>query len=48
MAKYTIDLLTNEKKYSMFSKKSRDRTVKYFDKNIIVPKYEEYYAKILE
>lgn len=48
MAKYTVDLLMNEKKYSMFSKKSRDRTVKYFDKNIIVPQYEQYYAKILE
>jgi len=47
MAKYTTDLLTNEKKYNKFSKKSRDRTRKYFDKNIIVPKYEEYYKKII-
>jgi N-acetyl-alpha-D-glucosaminyl L-malate synthase BshA len=47
MAKYTIDLLTNEKKYNKFSKNSRERTIKYFDKDIIVPMYEEYYKKIL-
>ncbi len=47
MAKYVIDLLTNEKKYSIFSKNSRERAVKYFDKNLIVPKYIQYYEKIL-
>jgi len=47
MAKYVIDLLTNEKKYKIFSKNSRERAVKYFDKNLIVPKYIEYYEKIL-
>jgi N-acetyl-alpha-D-glucosaminyl L-malate synthase BshA len=47
MAKYTIDLLTNEKKYRKFSKNSRERTLKYFDKDIIVPEYERYYANIL-
>ncbi|MEG8945922.1 N-acetyl-alpha-D-glucosaminyl L-malate synthase BshA [Rosettibacter firmus] len=47
MAKYVIDLLTNEKKYKIFSKNSRERAVKYFDKNIIVPKYIEYYERIL-
>jgi N-acetyl-alpha-D-glucosaminyl L-malate synthase BshA len=47
MAKYTIDLLTNEKKYKLFSKNSRDRAVKNFDKQLIVPKYVEYYEKVL-
>ncbi|MCX7798430.1 MAG: N-acetyl-alpha-D-glucosaminyl L-malate synthase BshA [Melioribacter sp.] len=47
MAKYVIELLTNEKKYAIFSKNSRERAVKYFDKNLIVPKYIEYYQKIL-
>jgi glycosyltransferase involved in cell wall biosynthesis len=32
MAKYTIDLLTNEKKYKLFSKNSRDRAVNNFRK----------------
>ncbi len=47
MAKYTIDLLTNERKYKTFSKNSRDRAVNNFDKNLIVPKYVSYYEKIL-
>lgn len=47
MAKYAVELLTNEKKYKTFSKNSRDRAVKHFDKNLIVPKYIEYYEKIL-
>jgi N-acetyl-alpha-D-glucosaminyl L-malate synthase BshA len=47
MAKYTIDLLTNEKKYKTFSKNSRDRAVNSFDKKLILPKYVEYYEKIL-
>jgi glycosyltransferase involved in cell wall biosynthesis len=47
MAKYTVDLLTNEKKYKLFSKNSRDRAVNSFDKQLIVPKYVEYYEKVL-
>lgn len=47
MAKYTIDLLTNEKKYRSFSNNARERAVKFFDKEIIVPKYVEYYEKVL-
>ncbi|MFA5805496.1 MAG: N-acetyl-alpha-D-glucosaminyl L-malate synthase BshA [Melioribacteraceae bacterium] len=47
MAKYTVELLTNEKRYKSFSKNSRERSVKNFDKNLIVPKYVEYYEKIL-
>ena len=47
MAKYALDLLTNEKKYISFSKNSRDRAVNVFEKDIIVPQYEEYYKEVL-
>jgi N-acetyl-alpha-D-glucosaminyl L-malate synthase BshA len=48
MAKYCIDLLSNEKKRLLFSENSRERAVELFDKSIIVPMYEDYYKKILE
>ena len=47
MAKYTIYLLTNDKKYKSFSKNSRDRAVNSFDKNLIVPQYIKYYESVL-
>lgn len=47
MAKYTIDLLTNEKKYELFSQNARSRAVNHFDKSKIVPIYEEHYKNIL-
>lgn len=47
MAKYSLDLLTNEKKYERFSINSRNRSVKFFDKDTIVPQYENYYKEIL-
>ena len=47
MAKYTVDLLTNEKKYKAFSENSRSRAVNNFEKKLILPKYLEYYEKIL-
>jgi L-malate glycosyltransferase len=47
MAKYTIELLTNEKRYKSFSANARNRAVKSFDKNLIVPKYVEYYERVL-
>ncbi len=47
MAKYTIELLTNEKRYKTFSKNARERAVKNFDMKLILPKYVEYYEKIL-
>lgn len=47
MAKYTLELLKNEKKINSFSKKSRDRAEKIFEKKMIVPKYIKYYEKIL-
>jgi len=48
MAKYSLELLYNEKKYQQFSINARNRTLKYFDKKLIVPQYEEYYKKILD
>jgi len=48
MAKYAIDLLTNEKKYELFSQNARNRAVNCFDKNIVAPIYEEHYRKVLE
>ena len=48
MTKYVIELLTNEKKYNIFSQNARERAVKKFDKNIVVPHYEDYYKKILD
>lgn len=47
MAKYAIDLLTNDKKYKSFSRYSRDRAVNSFDKNQIVPQYIKYYESVL-
>ena len=47
MAKYTIELLTNEKRYKSFSKNSRERAVNNFDKDLIVPKYVNYYERVL-
>jgi N-acetyl-alpha-D-glucosaminyl L-malate synthase BshA len=47
MAKYAIELLSNEKKYRLFSENSRQRAVNKFDKSIVVPLYEEYYEQIL-
>jgi N-acetyl-alpha-D-glucosaminyl L-malate synthase BshA len=46
MAKYAIDLLTNEKKYTIFSKNARARAVE-FEESKIVPVYEAFYEKIL-
>jgi N-acetyl-alpha-D-glucosaminyl L-malate synthase BshA len=48
MAKYALDLLTNDKKYELFSQNARNRAVNNFDKNIIAPIYEEHYRKVLE
>ena len=47
MAKYTLELLTNERKYKLFSDNSRQRAVNKFDKSKVVPLYEEYYKQIL-
>ena len=47
MAKYTLELLRNEKKISSFSKQSRNRAVENFEKKLIIPQYIEFYKRIL-
>ena len=47
MAKYSIDLLTNRKKYDMFAANARKRAEE-FDKDRIIPQYENFYKKILK
>ena len=47
MAKYVVDLFSNQRKYELFSAKARDRAVNVFNKLKIVPQYEEYYKEIL-
>ena len=47
MASYVIELFEDKNKYQKFSERARERAEKLFDKNLIVPKYEEFYAKIL-
>lgn len=47
MAKYAVDLLSNEKKYAFFQNKAREQAMKFSDE-IIVPVYEKFYEKILE
>ncbi len=46
MAKYAVELLTNEKKYKLFSKRARERAMEFSMENII-PLYEKHYEKIL-
>lgn len=48
MAKYVIDLLSNERKLKMFSENSRNRAVNVFDKSKVIPLYEEHYEKVLK
>ncbi len=47
MARYAVDLLTNDVKYRMFSEAGRKRAVEVFDARLIVDRYEQYYTTIL-
>jgi len=47
MAKYAVELLTNDDKYTSFSRAARRRAVEMFDKERIVPMYEDFYTRIL-
>jgi N-acetyl-alpha-D-glucosaminyl L-malate synthase BshA len=47
MAKYAIDLLTNNQKYKIFSENSRNRAVEKFNLEKITDNYENYYQEIL-
>jgi len=46
MAKYSIELLTNEKKYELFASNARNRAETLSEEKI-VPEYEKFYEKIL-
>jgi N-acetyl-alpha-D-glucosaminyl L-malate synthase BshA len=47
MARYAIELLTNETKRQMFGKAGRARAVECFDVHKIVNQYEDYYKECL-
>ena len=48
MARYAIELLTNDAKHQLFGKAARQRAVEQFDVRKIVDQYEEYYRLCLE
>lgn len=47
MAKYSIDLLSNDGKYKLFAGASRSRAVNVFDSSRIIDLYERYYERVL-
>jgi glycosyltransferase involved in cell wall biosynthesis len=47
MARYAIDLLTNDAKRHLFSQACRKRAVEHFDVHKIVHQYVEYYEQCL-
>lgn len=46
MARYAIELLTNEKRWIDFSENSRKRAVEKFESSIIIPQYEKVYEEL--
>jgi len=46
MSKYIIELLSNEKRYELFSGNARKRAEELSENNI-VPMYEKFYEKVL-
>jgi N-acetyl-alpha-D-glucosaminyl L-malate synthase BshA len=47
MAKYVVDLLTNQKKYDRFAAASRQRAVECFRTELVVPEYESLYERLV-
>jgi N-acetyl-alpha-D-glucosaminyl L-malate synthase BshA len=47
MAKYAIELLSDERRWELFSQNSRKRAVEKFNVNMIVPLYEKLYEEAL-
>jgi N-acetyl-alpha-D-glucosaminyl L-malate synthase BshA len=47
MAEYALELLGNKNKYRIFSHNARERAISLFSTEKIVPRYEEYYKKVL-
>jgi len=48
MARYTIELLTNETRLAMFRRACRSRAMEQFDVHRIVKQYEQYYEECLQ
>jgi L-malate glycosyltransferase len=48
MARYSIELLTNESKHRIFAESARKRAMTLFGEDKIVDQYENYYQKIYE
>jgi L-malate glycosyltransferase len=47
MARYAVELLTNEAKWKSFAAAGRKRAIEHFQTDLIVSQYEQYYEKIL-
>ncbi|MBI1807027.1 MAG: N-acetyl-alpha-D-glucosaminyl L-malate synthase BshA [Ignavibacteria bacterium] len=47
MAKYAIDLLTNNPKYKLFAQASRKRAVEVFNAEKVIDQYVRYYEQVL-
>jgi N-acetyl-alpha-D-glucosaminyl L-malate synthase BshA len=47
MARYTLQLLQNDKKYQIFSENARKRAEQHFAIPVVLPKYLAYYEKVL-
>lgn len=47
MAKYAVELLTNEVKYKRFAAASRKRAIEAFASEKVIDQYEQYYEQIL-
>jgi N-acetyl-alpha-D-glucosaminyl L-malate synthase BshA len=47
MARYAVELLTNDQKHALFSAAARKRAVNFFDIDKIVNQYEGYYEQCL-
>lgn len=47
MAKYAVDLLTNEPRYKLFAAAARKRAVEVFSAEKVVDMYERYYERVL-
>ena len=48
MAKYAIELLTNDSKHRLFARNARNRAVEMFEQDKIVNLYETFYEKVLK
>ena len=48
MARYAIELLSDERRYNRFKKAARERAQNNFSARDIVPMYEEFYRQVIE